>query len=64
MLKVCGSISTKTGLAPSRAMHPAVAKNVNDRADHFIAGLMPIAISEQSSASVPLETPMACLVWQ
>ena len=59
-----GSISAKTGLAPSRAIEPAVAKNVNDGQTTSSPGPTPRAISEQSSASVPLLTPIACFVRQ
>ena len=64
MLKVSGSISAKTGTAPSRAIEPAVAKKVNDGQTTSSPGPTPYAISVQSSASVPLLTPMACFVPQ
>ena len=65
MLNVRGSISTKTGIAPSRAIDPAVAKNVNDGQITSSPGLDADAPSaQQSSASVPLQTPIACFVPQ
>ena len=63
-LNVLGSISANTGTAPSRAIEPAVAKNVNEGQITSSPGLIPRAISEQSRASVPLLTPMACLTPQ
>ena len=51
-------------LAPSRAIEPAVAKNVNVGQITSSPGLIPIAIREQSRASVPLVTPIACFVPQ
>ena len=44
--------------------HPAVAKKVKVGQITSSPGLMPMAISEQSSASLPLLTPMACFVPQ
>ena len=41
-----------------------MAKNVNVGQITSSPGPMPIAISEQSRASVPLLTPIACFVWQ
>jgi hypothetical protein len=63
-LNDCGSMSTNTGFAPSRAIDPAVAKKVKLGQITSSPGLTPSAISAQSSASVPLETPIACLVPQ
>ena len=60
MLKSASSESTKTGVAPVRAIAPAVAKNVNDGHSTSSPGPMPSVISESSSASVPELTPMAC----
>ena len=59
-LKVTGSISTKTGLAPIRAMEPAVAKNVYGLVMTSSPEPIPSAISAISRASVPEETPHAC----
>ena len=61
MLSVWGSMSTKTGVAPTRAMQPAVAKNENGVVITSSPALMSSAISASTSASVPLETLMACL---
>jgi hypothetical protein len=55
MLKVSGSMSTKTGRAPVRAMLPAVAKNVNGGQMTSSPGPMPSTMSEQRRASVPLD---------
>ena len=57
-------MSTNTGLAPSRAMAPAVAKKVNGVVITSSPGLIPMAISETSSASVPDETPTPWAHWQ
>ena len=62
MLKVAGSMSTKTGRAPSRAMAPAVAKNVYGVVTTSSPGPIPRAIIAASSASVPEEMPTACFV--
>ena len=61
MLKSVSIESTNTGVAPVRAIAPAVAKNVNDGHSTSSPGPMPSVISESSSASVPELTPMACL---
>ena len=63
-LNVSRSTSTKTGLAPSRDTHPAVAKNVNVGQTTSSPGPTSRAISATSRASVPLVTPTACLVPQ
>ena len=60
MLKVSGSMSTKTGFAFSRATSPADAKNVNGLVITSSPGPTPSAIRETRSASVPDETPIAC----
>jgi hypothetical protein len=52
-------MSTKTGVAPTRAMQPAVAKNVNGVVMTSSPWPMPSAISATINASVPLETPIA-----
>ena len=59
MLKVSGSMSTKTGRAPSRAMTPAVAKNEYAEVMTSSPGPISSAMSDASNASVPDETPMA-----
>ena len=59
MLKVTGSMSTKTGVAPTRAIDPAVAKNENVLVMTSSPCPMPSAISAASSASVPEDTAMA-----
>ena len=60
MLNVTGSMSTNTGRAPSRAMQPAVAKNVYGVVTTSSPSLMSSAMSASSNASVPDETPSAC----
>ena len=40
-LSVAGSMSANTGVAPTRAIASGVAKNVNDGADHLVAGADP-----------------------
>ena len=59
-LKLPSSMSTKTGLAPRRAMHPPVAKKENGVVITSSPGPTSSAMSATSSASVPLETPIAC----
>src|SRR4051812_34268965 len=54
-------MSTNTGLAPSREMQPAEAKNVNGLVITSSPGPMPNAMRLQSKASVPLETPIPYL---
>src|SRR5262245_9445541 len=60
MLNVSGSMSTKTGRAPSRDTEPAVAKNEYGDVSTSSPALMPSAISASSSASVPDDTATAC----
>ena len=59
MLNVAGSMSTKTGVAPTRAIAPTVAKKVNGVVMTSSPALMPETISEMMSASDPLVTPTA-----
>ncbi len=59
MLNVTGSISTNTGMAPTRTMAPTVAKNVYGVVMTSSPGPMPSAIRQTSSASEPDETPTA-----
>ena len=59
-ISVTGSTSTNTGVAPSRATDPAVAKNENVGVMTSSPGPTPSAIIETSSASVPDDTPIAC----
>jgi len=59
MLNVSGSMSTNTGLAHVRAMHPAVAKNVYGVVMTSSPGPIPSVIRAHRRASVPLETPTA-----
>ena len=59
MLKVSGSMSTKTGLAPRRWMTPAVAKKVKGEVMTSSPGPTSRAIRAMSRASVPEETPTA-----
>ena len=58
MLHVSGSISTNTGVAPSRTMTSAVATNVNGVVITSSPGPIPSAIRLMSRASVPLATVM------
>src|SRR5260370_22323453 len=60
MLKVSGQEAAKTGVAPTRAIHPAVAKNVND--GQITSSPAPISRATRRSRipSLPEETPMAC----
>src|SRR5437763_9269959 len=58
MLQVTGSMSTNTGVAPSRTMTSAVAMKVNGVVMTSSPGLSPRAISAISSASVPEATVM------
>ena len=57
MLKVEASISTNTGLAPTLAMAPAVAKNVYGVVTTSSPGPISSAIREMSRASLPEDTP-------
>ncbi len=58
-LYVTGSMSTSTGVAPSRATQPAVAKNEYVLVTTSSPCPTPSAIRATSSASVPDDTPMA-----
>ena len=58
MLKVAGSMSTKTGVAPTREMAPAVAKKEKGVVMTSSPGPMSSAMSATSSASVPDDTPI------
>ena len=58
-LKVKGSRSTKTGLAPRRATTPAVAKKVNVGRMTSSPCFTSSAMSATSRASVPLLMPTA-----
>src|SRR5580765_3503806 len=58
-LNVIGSMSTNTGVAPTRLTDPAVAKNENVGVITSSPGPMPSAMSTASSASVPDETVTA-----
>ena len=53
---VSGSMSTKTGFAPSSAIISPVAMNVNGVVITSSPGRMSSAIMAMSKASVPLET--------
>ena len=59
-LNVVGSMSAKTGVAPSRATAPAVAKNDIAVVITSSPGPIPSAHSAASSASVPDDTAIAC----
>src|ERR1700743_348422 len=56
-LYVTGSISTNTGFAPTRAIDPAVAKNVNGVVITSSPAPIPSANNATKRASVPDETP-------
>ena len=60
-LNVAGSMSTSTGVAPTRADGAGRREERVRAGDDLVAGPMPSAISATSSASVPDATPMACL---
>ena len=64
ILNVAGSMSTKTFLAPRRAIEPAVAKNVYGLVITSSPAPMSRAISDNSRASVPELTPTQFLAWQ
>src|SRR5712671_3044719 len=53
-------MSTKTGVAPTRAIAPTVAKNVYGVVITSSPGPMSSAIRHANKASVPEETPTAC----
>ncbi len=59
---VFGSQSTRTALAPAIQMASAVAKKVLAWVMTSSPGPMPSAIRDSQMASVPLPTPMACLL--
>ncbi len=59
-LSVTGSMSAKTGVAPTRAIASGVAKNVKDGQTTSSPRPIPIASSARTSASVPFATPIAC----
>src|SRR5215469_1226619 len=56
-LKVAGSMSAKTGVAPQRVIELAEAKNVNGGVMARSPGLTPAAASASHNASVPEEQP-------
>ena len=62
MLNVSGSMSTSTGVAPSRATQPAVAKNEYVLVTTSSPGPMSSAMSAASTASVPDDRPSACWI--
>ena len=62
-LQVTGSMSTSTGVAPTRTMHPAVAKNEYVLVITSSPGPTPSAINTARMASVPDETAIACPTW-
>ncbi|MNY78774.1 hypothetical protein D3C86_2191640 [compost metagenome] len=53
-----GSISTKTGFAPTRAITSAVAKKVKGGVMTSSPSPIDMASNERRSASVPFATPM------
>ena len=58
-LKVAGSMSANTGLAPTRWAQPAVAKKLNGVVTTSSPWPTPSAIRATSRASVPDDTPSA-----
>ena len=58
MSKVRGSMSTKTGNAPSRVTQPAVAKKLKAGTTTSSPGPTSRAMSATRMASVPEETPI------
>src|SRR2546427_3642675 len=62
MLRVRGSISTNTGVAPASQIASAVAKNVLDTVMTSSPGPIPRPTKTSRSASVPELTPTASLV--
>ncbi len=60
MLKVTGSMSTNTGVAPTSAMVLADATNEKAEVMTSSPGPTPSARRARSSASVPELTPMPC----
>ncbi len=60
-LKVSGSMSTKTGLAPNRTMAPTVAKKVYGVVMTSSPGPISTAIKVSKMASDPDPTPTACV---
>ena len=60
IVNVTGSMSTKTGTAPTLLMDSGVAKNVNGVVMTSSPGPTPSARSPITSASVPEFTPIAC----
>src|SRR5260370_1280376 len=63
MLKLSGSMSTKTGVPPVLWMVPAVAKNVNGVVMTSSPGFKSSAFRGKSRASVPLAQATPCLAW-
>ena len=63
-LKVTGSISQKTGVAPAIRIADAVAKNVNGDVMISSPGPIPWARTAKCNAVVPEETAIACLTPQ
>src|SRR5258708_2428773 len=53
-------MSTNTGVAPTRAIAPTLAKNVYGVVITSLPGPMFSAIKQANKASVPEETPTAC----
>ena len=61
MLKVAGSMSTKTGVAPKRLITSAVAMKVKGVVKTASPGPISRAMSAMRRASVPDAQPTACL---
>jgi hypothetical protein len=59
--KVSGSMSMRTALAPRRAMQVAVARKVYGVVTTSSPGPTPSAMRPTRIASVPEETPTACV---
>ena len=64
ILKVLGSISTKTGFAPTVLITSAVAIKVKGVVITSSPGPIPSALKDNQSASVPELTPIAYFVQQ
>jgi hypothetical protein len=61
---VSGSMSTKTGVAPTKAIASVSAKNVWATVTTSSPGPMPAARKARIRASVPELSPIACATWQ
>jgi hypothetical protein len=64
MVKVFGSMSTSTGVAPAYWIAATVATKVKGTVMTSSPGPMPAASNAMCSALVPVLTPMPCCPWQ